>query len=92
MYNIALYNNTIKYNIMKKNKAPKKENEVFVREILEDNDGKAQSFSRIAEKLVDGLFDYCQMSAEELVKNRKSYYRDLEDLQNVLEEINKNLK
>ncbi|QOW09096.1 hypothetical protein Q73A0000_01390 [Kaistella flava (ex Peng et al. 2021)] len=61
-------------------------------ELQEQKQEKLQSFARIADKLIDDLFNYSQMSGKDFEENRKSYFNEITDLQNVITEINNNLK
>ena len=47
---------------------------------------KLESFARIAETLVDNLFNYAQVSGD-FEKYKKSYYNDITDLQTLIDEL-----
>lgn len=68
------------------------ENTITHEDLQEEKQEKLESFSRIAEKLIDGLFNYAQMSGPAFEKHKKSYYNEITDLQTVITEINNNLK
>jgi len=68
------------------------ENTITQEDLQEEKQEKLESFARIAEKLIDGLFNYAQMSGPDFEKYKKSYYNEITDLQTVITEINNNLK
>ena len=68
------------------------ENTITQEDLQEEKQEKLESFARIAEKLIDGLFNYAQMSGPDFEKRKKSYYNEITDLQTVITEINNNLK
>lgn len=68
------------------------ENTITQDELQEEKQANLESFARIADKLVDGLFNYAQMSGEDFEKYKKAYYNEITDLQTVITEINNNLK
>lgn len=61
-------------------------------DLQEEKQDNLESFARIADKLIDGLFNYAQMSGEDFEKYKKAYYNEITDLQTVITEINNNLK
>lgn len=68
------------------------ENTITQEDLQEEKQEKLESFARIAEKLIDGLFNYAQMSGPDFDNHKKSYYNEITDLQTVITEINNNLK
>mgnify|MGYP003605898438 CR=1 FL=1 len=68
------------------------ENTITPEDLQEEKQGNLESFARIADKLIDGLFNYAQMSGEDFEKYKKAYSNEITDLQTVITEINNNLK
>lgn len=68
------------------------ENTITPEDLQEEKQDNLESFARIADKLIDGLFNYAQMSGEDFEKYKKAYYNEITDLQTVIAEINNNLK
>lgn len=67
------------------------ENNLSIDELQEQQQEKLESFARIADKLIDDLFNYAQMSGKDFEENKKSYFKEITDLQIVITEINNNL-
>lgn len=68
------------------------ENTITQDELQEEKQAKLETFARIADKLIDDLFNYAQMSGESFMENKKAFYKEITDLQTVITEINNNLK
>lgn len=68
------------------------ENTISPEDLQEEKQAKLETFARIADKLIDGLFNYAQMSGEDFEKYKKAYCNEITDLQTVITEINNNLK
>ena len=64
---------------------------ININDLQEERQAKLESFARIADKLIDGLFNYGQMSGEEFENYKKAYYNDINDLQAIITEVNNNI-
>lgn len=64
---------------------------ININDLQEERQAKLESFARIADKLIDGLFNYGQMSGEEFENYKNAYYNDINDLQAIITEVNNNI-